>query len=74
MPTQFRLFLTLHVRSETRGRQNMFKTVLFHIISVIFVQFCNLLMLECSTVLLYLCDIKYSGMLFEAHEVKQFSN
>lgn len=52
----------------------MFETVLFHIISVIFVQFCNLRMLECSTVLLYLCDLKYSEMLFEAHEGKQFSN
>lgn len=52
----------------------MFKTVLFHIISVIFVQFCNLRMLEGFTEILYLCDIKYSGMLFEAHEGKQFSN
>ena len=36
-------------------------------ISVIFVQFCNLRMLDCFTGMyspMYLCDVKYSGMLY----------
>ena len=52
----------------------MYEIALSQILSVIFVQFCNLRMLEGFTELLYLCNIKYSEMLFEAHEGKQFSN